>query len=154
MTEHLLPTTSMTSLSWISKAGFSDHTCNRKCIRIESIKCSWKVILHFFVLQRRWHRQTHTMYDICAKETPRPSFLLNPSFHSPLQVAWQTTGNNCKQVLFWLIASTSFIQGNGEVMEIYWEMLPKVLCLLTWKILLSSRSILYALKKPTFWKTT
>lgn len=65
MTEHLLPTTSMTSLSWISKAGFSDHTCNRKCIRIESIKCSWKVILHFLVLQRRWYRQTHTMYDIC-----------------------------------------------------------------------------------------
>lgn len=78
-----------------------------------------------------------------AKETPRQA-VIQALFPQPT-TGW-TSGSSSRQGLLWLSAPERFIPAKGEVMEMYWEMLPKGQCLLTWEILKSSRSLLYTLK--------
>lgn len=138
MTEHLLPTTSL-NLSRIPQAGFPDHRGNRKCRRTESIKCSWKVLVHVFVLQSCCHRQTPRGCED-AKGTPRQA--VTQAVLPQPRAGW-TPGSSSRQGLLCLTAPERFTAAKGNL---HWEMLPELQGLLTSETLQSCRSLLHTLK--------
>lgn len=143
MTEHLLPTTSL-NLSWIPQAGFPDHRGNRKCSRTESIKCSWKVLVHVFVLQSCCHRQTPRGCED-AKGTPRQA-VIQAIFPQP-RAGWASGSSSSRQGRLW----HSTREAHSSQGNLHWEMLPQLQDLLAWETLKSSRSLLYTLKAHFEW---